>query len=95
MNRRHFLQLAAGMAAVASVPAAAMPILTPPQPSELDPEALPGPAIATEDDLRAALAEPVQWRRCWINRRGFRVCRGGPGWRRRYWRRRWRRRYRW
>lgn len=92
MDRRHFVKLALGLAAASvAVPAAAMPVMAPPEPMDPEPGMMPQDAVGRPADLEQALAEPVQWRRCWRVRGGW-VCRR-PGWRRRVWRRRWRRRY--
>ena len=97
MERRHFLKLAFGFIAGASVLAAgaeAAPLPpVPPEGQGLGPQ--PGeraePAITTQDDVDRLAPDQVRWRRHWGYRRRH------WGWRRRrYWgyRRRWHRRWR-
>jgi hypothetical protein len=104
MDRRGFLKVALGVtgaaAALASLPAEAMPV-APMPPTGPRPGEAPAAAIATPEDIADAKVENVYWgwrrRRRWGYRRwGYRRW----GWRRRYWRRRhwgwgWRRRYWW
>jgi len=100
MDRRGFLKVAHGVtgaaAALASLPAEAMPVAPMPQ-TGANPGEAPAAAIATPEDMADAKVENVYWgwrRRRWGYRRwGYRPW----GWRRRrYWRRRyWRRRYWW
>jgi hypothetical protein len=103
MERRHFLKLAFGFFAGATVLAAgaeAAP-LPPVMPEGQGPVPRRGeaePAIATQDDVDGLAPEQVRWRRRWGYRR-----RRFWGYRRRYWRRRrwgwprvrWGRRRRW
>lgn len=95
MDRRGFLKVALGVtgaaAALATLPAEAMPMAPMPQTGPRPGEA-PAAAIATPEDMAGAKVENVYWG--WRRRRwGYRPW----GWRRRrYWRRRyWRRRYWW
>jgi hypothetical protein len=95
LERRSFLKLALGLAAVgvAAVSATqsqAMPTLAMPAQPPIDKEPQPEPAIANQDDVADAAPEKVQWhyRRYsrWHWRRRWHY-------RRWYWRRRWRHRY--
>ena len=86
MDRRGFLKMALGVtgaaAALASLPAEAMPMAPMPQ-IGVKPGEAPAAAIATPDDIAEAKVENIYWG--WRRRRY---------WRRRYWRHRyWRRRY--
>src|SRR5437764_15496002 len=93
MDRRGFLKVALGVtgaaAALATLPAEAMPMGPLPQTGPKPGEA-PAAAIATPEDIADAKIENVYWRRWrWRRRRWW-------GWRRRHWRRRhwgWRRRH--
>jgi hypothetical protein len=88
MERRSFLKLTLGLAAVAAgtvavvKPSQAMPVMAPVEPprqdTEAKPEAKPEPAVATQNDIDTVKPENVQYY-----------------WRRRYWRRRYWRRRRW
>ncbi len=94
MERRDFLKLALGLAGAVAVAGAVTPSEAAPAMAPLDPRpdnrAAAEPAIATDKDLDAAAAEPVQWRRRRWRRWGVRRRRYW-GWRpRRYWG--WRRR---
>jgi TAT (twin-arginine translocation) pathway signal sequence len=96
MDRRGFLKVALGVAgaaaALASLPADAMPVAPMPQTGAKPGEA-PAAAIATPEDMADAKVENVYWgwrRRRW-RRWGYRRW-GYRPWRRRYWgwrRRRW------
>src|SRR5690348_4204097 len=95
MDRRGFLKVAFGVAgaaaALASLPAEAMPRMAPVPETGPKPGEAPVAAIATPEDIAEAKVENVYWRRWGYRRWGYRPW----GWRRRrYWRRRyWRRRY--
>lgn len=94
MDRRGFLKVALGVtgaaAALAALPAQAMPRMAPVPPTGPMPGEAPAAAIATPEDIADAKVENVYWG--WRRRRY---------WRHRYWRRRrwgyyhrpWRRRY--
>ena len=103
MDRRGFLKVALGVtgaaAALASLPAQAMPMAPLPQTGPMPGEA-PAAAIATPEDIADAKVENVYWgwrrrrywrHRYWRRRRWgyYRPWRrrywGGWGWRRRYW----------
>src|SRR3954465_5337423 len=97
MDRRGFLKVALGVtgaaAALASLPAQAIPMARMPQTGPQTGEA-PAAAIATPEDIADAKEENVYWG--WRRRRYWRH----RYWRHRYWRRRrwgyyrpWRRRY--
>ncbi|HZY12953.1 MAG TPA: twin-arginine translocation signal domain-containing protein [Beijerinckiaceae bacterium] len=113
MDRRGFLKVALGVtgaaAALASLPAQAIPMARMPQTGPLPGEA-PAAAIATPEDIADAKVENVYWgwrrRRYWRHRywrhRYWRRRRWGyrrwgyyRPWRRRYWGWGWRRRYWW
>jgi len=99
MERRDFLKIALGVAAVVTTTAAQamtpVPSALPKQPP--NPETEAKPAVATSQDVEEAKVENVDWRRRHWRHRHWR--RRHWGWRRRYWRRRhwrhqhWRRRY--
>ncbi|HEX3180700.1 MAG TPA: twin-arginine translocation signal domain-containing protein [Beijerinckiaceae bacterium] len=105
MDRRGFLKVALGVAgaaaALATLPAEAMPRIAPVPKTGPKPGEVPAAAIATPEDIAEAKVENVYWRRRWGYRRwgyrrwGYRRWGYRPWrWRRRYWRRRyWRRRY--
>jgi hypothetical protein len=93
MERRHFLKLAAGVAAGAAAFAAsaqAAPLL--PHPLAKD-ELPPGNqdahrAVTTESEVDSLQPEQVRWHRHWHRRRWGWHRRRHWGWRRRHWRRR-------
>jgi hypothetical protein len=95
MERRSFIKLTLGLAAITAgtaavmKPSQAMPVMAPVEPPrqdteakpEVNSEARPEPAVATQNDIDTVKPENVQyWRRRWR-------------WRRWRWRRRWWRRY--
>jgi hypothetical protein len=102
MDRRGFLKVVLGVtgaaAALATLPAEAMPRMAPMPQTEPTPGEAPAAAIATPEDIADAKVENVYWgwrRRRW-RRWGYRRW----GYRRHYWRRRhygwgWRRRRWW
>jgi hypothetical protein len=83
MERRNFLKLTLGLAAVAAgtaavTPSKALPVMAPVEPQQPKTEAKPEPAVAAPNDIDAAKPENVRWY-----------------WRRWHWRRwRWCRRHR-
>lgn len=104
MDRRGFLKAALGVAgaaaALATLPAEAMPRMAPAPETGPKPGEAPAAAIATPEDIADAKIENVYWRRRWYWRRRYWGWRRRRYWRRRYWRRRywgwrWRRRYWW
>jgi hypothetical protein len=107
MDRRGFLKVALGVtgaaAALATLPAEAMPRMAPVPPTGPAPGEAPAAAIATPEDMAEAKVENVYWRRRgWGYRRwGYRRWRRRRygyyrPWRRRYWGwHPWRRRYWW
>src|SRR5947209_8165898 len=107
MDRRGFLKVALGVtgaaAALATLPAAAMPVAPMPQTGPMPGEA-PAAAIATPEDIAGAQVENVYWgwrRRRWGYRRwgyrrwGYRRWGYYRPWRRRYYGWGWRRRRWW
>jgi hypothetical protein len=96
MDRRGFLKVALGVtgaaAALATLPAQAMPMAPMPHAGP-NPGEAPAAAIATPEDLAEAKIENVywgwrrrRWRRWGYRRWGYRRRRwGGWGWRRRWW----------
>ena len=84
MERRSFIKLTLGLAAVAAgtaavTPSRAMPVMAPVEPArqdteakpEVNPDAKPEPAVATQNDIDAVKPENVQYWR-WRRRRRWR-----------------------
>jgi hypothetical protein len=80
MERRSFLKLTLGFAAVtagtaAVTPSKALPVMAPIDPQQLTAETKPEPAVASQHDIDTMKPENVQWRWHGWRWRRWRWCR--------------------